>query len=299
MKFATTIFVVILTLSVSAFGQSQPSAPTLRIVTEDPNLPSELFYGNIKVKPVRLRPGTNQPITYFDNDAWLQQHYIDFLGRMPDGAGFNAWLTKLSGCPAAELNNPTSALDCDRTEVSSAFFRSPEFQLKGYYVLRFYQATLGRLSTYNEYVADARAVTGQTDQELAQKRAAFPLGWVTRQEFLAKYPTSLSAEDFVARLAQTAGGVSNQTQLAADLAAGRKTRAQVVLEVVESREVFDRFYNRAFVAMTYFGYLRRDPDAEGYRAWLELLDRTGDYSHMVWGAVYSPEYQLRFGHVNY
>src|SRR2546427_12914508 len=47
-------------------------APTLRIQTDDPNLPSDLYYGNIKVKPLRLRPGTNQPITIDDADFFTQ-----------------------------------------------------------------------------------------------------------------------------------------------------------------------------------------------------------------------------------
>ena len=56
-------------------------APTLRIQTDDPNLPSDLYYGNIKVKPLRLRPGTNQPVTIDDNDFMVQQQYIDFLSQ--------------------------------------------------------------------------------------------------------------------------------------------------------------------------------------------------------------------------
>ncbi|HEX8920908.1 MAG TPA: hypothetical protein VF766_05495, partial [Pyrinomonadaceae bacterium] len=75
MKLIVTIFVVILA-AVGVFGQS---APTLRIETSDPNLPSDLYYGNIKVKPLRLRPGTNKVITIDDSDFFIQQHYIDFL----------------------------------------------------------------------------------------------------------------------------------------------------------------------------------------------------------------------------
>jgi len=55
-KIAVACFLLIL-LALSAFAQGQ-SAPTLRIVTDDPTLPSDLFYGDIKVKPLRLRPGT-------------------------------------------------------------------------------------------------------------------------------------------------------------------------------------------------------------------------------------------------
>ena len=82
--------------SVMAFGQ----APTLQVVTPDPNLPSELYYGNVKVKPLRVRPGTNPPqfITIDDSDFFVQQHYIDFLTRMPDTSGFNFWNGGFSSC---------------------------------------------------------------------------------------------------------------------------------------------------------------------------------------------------------
>src|ERR1043165_628594 len=95
-KLAATFF---LTLLVSAVSYAQ-SPPTLRIVTETPGLPSDLFYGNIKVKPLRVRPGTNpaQFITIADNDFFVQQQYIDFLNRMPDQSGFNFWLGQITGC---------------------------------------------------------------------------------------------------------------------------------------------------------------------------------------------------------
>src|SRR3982751_4197549 len=133
MKFAVTLLIVALT-AITAFGQS---APTLRIVTDDPNLPSDLFYGNIKVKPLRLRPGTNQKITIDDSDFFVQQHYVDFLNRMPEANGFQAWLNILNTCAAGTTT-------CDRIEVSSGFFRSPEFQGRGFFVFRFYDVALGR-----------------------------------------------------------------------------------------------------------------------------------------------------------
>ena len=60
-RFAAALLVVGLA-AVCASAQ----APTLRIQTDDPNLPSDLYYGNVKVKPLRLRPGTNQPVTIDD-----------------------------------------------------------------------------------------------------------------------------------------------------------------------------------------------------------------------------------------
>jgi hypothetical protein len=48
--------------------------------------------------------------------------------------------------------------------------------------------------------------------------------------------------------------------------------------------------------MQYFGYLRRDPDTQGYNDWLTYLGaHPGDFRTMVVGFVNSPEYALRFG----
>src|SRR5438128_10049332 len=95
MKTVIAVVFTIILAAASVFGQS---APTLRIVTEDPTLPSDLFYGNIKVKPLRLRPGTNVRITIDDSDFFVQQHYIDFLSRFPEQTGFQAWMNVLSTC---------------------------------------------------------------------------------------------------------------------------------------------------------------------------------------------------------
>ena len=96
MKIAVTLLVIALA-GVAAFGQ-----PTLRVVTDDPNLPSQLFYGNVLVKPLRVRPGTNPPqfITIGDADFFVQQQYVDFLNRMPDSSGFGFWNSQITNCGA-------------------------------------------------------------------------------------------------------------------------------------------------------------------------------------------------------
>src|SRR5436190_15734509 len=103
-------------------------APTLQIVTSDPNLPSDLFYGNMKVKPLRVRPGTNPPqfITIDDSDFFTQQHYVDFLTRMPDSSGFNFWNGTFTPCAGN-----AQCIQVQRVNVSQAFFLSIEFKETG------------------------------------------------------------------------------------------------------------------------------------------------------------------------
>ncbi|HKP72444.1 MAG TPA: hypothetical protein VJT82_05870, partial [Pyrinomonadaceae bacterium] len=245
-----------------ALAQSQ-SAPTLRVVTEDPTLPSELFYGDVKVKPVRLRPGTNTRITIDDSDFFVQQQYIDFLSRFPDADGFAAWMRVLDTC-----NNDRNCLDGvngKRVLVSQSFFQSQEFQIKGFFVIRFYKASLGRLPTYPEVVADLRSVTGQTEQEVVNKRNAFAANWVSRGDFSTTYPASLTPSQYVDKILQTAGvTVSNRDQLVAGLTNGTETRASVLRNIVESQALYAKEYDPAFVAMQYYGYLRREPEKTGY-----------------------------------
>lgn len=284
MKFATTLLFVAL-IAVTAFGQG---APTLRIVTEDPTLPSELFYGNIKVKPLRLRPGTNQPITIDDSDFFIQQHYIDFLARMPEPAGFQGWMNIMNGC------GTTVPQPCDRIEVSSAFYRSEEFQIRRFFVYRFYSVSFKRVPLYAEFIPDARRVSGfQTDAQLEASRVVFINDFMARSEFRNKYD-ALSNADYVNTLVTTAGvTLGNKDQLIADLNAGTKTRAQVLRTITESPEVYNKYYNEAFVVMQYHGYLRRDPDIL-YLDWINTMNQTGDYRTMINGFMNSLEYRNRF-----
>ncbi len=139
-KFIAAVFAVAFAASV-ALAQSQ-QAPTLRIVSEDGNrLPSELMYGNTKVKPLRLRPGTNVPITIDDSDFFVQQHYVDFLSRFPDQSGFAFWQNDINQCGP---NAPASR----RTASTSrrAFFLSIEYQQTGYLVYKTYKAAFGDLA---------------------------------------------------------------------------------------------------------------------------------------------------------
>jgi hypothetical protein len=57
-------------------------------------------------------------------------------------------------------------------------------------------------------------------------------------------------------------------------------------------------FNRTFVMMEYFGYLRRDPDASGLNFWLNKLNSfNGNFvnADMVKAFITSAEYRQRFG----
>ncbi|HEX8173634.1 MAG TPA: DUF4214 domain-containing protein [Pyrinomonadaceae bacterium] len=304
MKFAV-VFLAILITAGSALGQTQ-SAPTLRIVTEDPNLPSELYYGDIKVKPLRLRPGTNQVMSFSDNDYFVYQQYIDFLGRQPDQAGYNDWLSVLNKC--SYQGGLGADPSCDRVHVSSGFFRSPEFSGKGQLIYRFYEAALGRLPKFVEWKADTRPLNSLPEgAELEAKKDAFVNEFMSRPEFTSRYGTltqPANAQAFVEKLMQTAGitSLASKDTLISQMQTGQKTAAQTLRAFIETKEIWDRFFYRGFVTMQYFGYLRRDPDQAGWTDWVDVLQNgrpsagiaPGDYRHLIFGFVYSVEYRERF-----
>jgi len=225
-----------------------------------------------------------------NNGFFVRQQYLDFLFREPDTEGFNAWLGVLNRCDAAP------STECDRVAVSSAFFRSQEFQLKGSFIYRFYAVAFGRLPKYAEIIPDLQFVTGQTGEEVIARRNAYVTAFVQRPAFRSIYD-SLSNADYVDTLLRTAGvTISNRDQLVSNLNAGTQTRAQVLRAIVESPAVESKEFNPAFVAMQYFGYLKRDPETEGFNAWLNYLNtHSNDFRTMVSGFVNSREYRTRFG----
>lgn len=288
MKLALAVLVFLLAAT-SVLGQGQ-TAPTLRIVTDDPNLPSELYYGDIKVKPLRLRPGTNTVITIKDSDFFVQQHYIDFLGRMPEPAGFQFWLNILNNCSSL-TDNP----NCDRTFVSSRFFMSDEFQARGYLVYRAYDAVLGRLAHFNEFMDDTRRLNGfQTPAEQAQAKANYFKDFTNRAEFQTLYGQYTTATAFIDALSAKAGVTpANRSQLI-QIAATDKGAA--LSAFIETPEVSAKFYDRGFIAMQYYGYLRREPEPAGFAFWQQkMIETNHDYRFMVGGFIRSDEYKLRFG----
>ncbi len=221
-------------------------------------------------------------------EFFVRQHYLDFLNREPDPAGYAAWQGILNNCPAGDIT-------CDRIHVSSAFFRSPEFQGRGYFVYRFYPVSFGRKPDYEEFSPDLAKVSGfLSDAELETAKQQFIAEFMSRSAFAVKF-NGLSNTQYVDTLLATAGIIhpARDSWIVA-LGSGTRTRAQVLREIAESTEVYNKYYNQAFVVMQYFGYLRRQPDAL-YLNWLDHLNATGDYRSMINGFMNSLEYRARFG----
>jgi len=269
--------------------------------------------------------GTNgvSTVTIQDNDSagaqnpvvssppfFVRQQYLDFLSREPDEGGLNAWLRVLNNCPNI-FTTPSVPSGCDRIFVSGeGFFRSVEFQLKGFYVFRFYRAAFNRLPEYSEVVTDMSFVAGQTAEEVYARKAQLATLFTQRAEFQTAYGAMTNSQYVEVLLSRynlkqittpdpsQPDGAAKVTLRVEDLTnrlnAGTLTRAQVLRALADSDEVGAHEFNDAFVAMQYYGYLRRKPDDAGFRAWLGVL-QAGDVRTMVNGFLNSTEYRLRFG----
>jgi hypothetical protein len=314
------LFLATMIIAIAAgagLAQSQQT-PTLRIVSEDGNkLPSELFYGNIKVKPLRLRPGTNTPITINDSDFYVSQQYVDFLSRFPDQSGFTFWTNDIGSCGAS-----AGCIDVHRVNVSAAFFLSIEFKETGYLVYKMNLASFGNLPgkpvpvRRQDFFPDTRTIgdgviVGQQGWEgvLNANKDAFAVAFVQRPAFQTAFPSSMTAQQFVDKLDLNAGNVlssSEKDSLVAVLGATPSDftkRAQVLRTLGENSNLSQREFNRSFVLMQYFGYLRRNPDEgpdsnfDGYNFWLGKLNQfNGNFvqAEMVKAFISSTEYKDRF-----
>jgi hypothetical protein len=86
--------------------------------------------------------------------------------------------------------------------------------------------------------------------------------------------------------------------LVSGLGAATETRTTVLRKIAESQTFSDTEFNRAFVLMEYFGYLRRDADQSGFAFWFDKLNTfQGNFlnADMVKAFITSSEYRQRFG----
>ena len=253
-----------------------------------------------------------------DARFFVQQHYRDFLNREPDQAGLDFWTNEITSC-----GSDAACIEAKRINVSAAFFLSIEFQETGYLVYRMYETAFGNLTgapvpvRINEFMKDTKQVgqdvqvgIGNWSVQLEANKQQYALAFVQRPEFLSAYPNTLTATDVVTRLDSNAGNALSTTEKSELVAmlgstpADATNRAAVLRSVAENSQLRVAQFNRAFVLMQYFGYLRRNPndpqdsDYTGYDSWLTKLNQFGGNfvnAEMVKAFISSGEYRQRFG----
>lgn len=251
---------------------------------------------------------------------FVRQHYTDFLNREPDAPGLAFWMDQITSCPDSQCR------EIRRINVSAAFFLAIEFQETGYFVYRMNKAGFGNLPgapvpvRFTDFLRDSQQIAqgvqvgvGNWQAQLEANKQAFTLAFVRRSEFLAAFPNTMTATQFVDQLNTNAGGAlsaGERDTLIATLTtpADVTQRAAVTRAVADDQDLRNAELNKAFVLTQYFGYLRRNPnDApntnfDGWQFWLNKLNEfNGNFvqAEMVKSFLVSGEYQLRFGAANF
>jgi hypothetical protein len=260
--------------------------------------------------------GTN-PID--DAGSYVGQHYHDFLNREADAAGRAFWTDQITSCGGDQ-----TCIELRRINVSAAYFRSIEFQETGYLVYRIYKAAYGNLPgapvpvNYNDFLPDTQQMSAGVivngvdwQNKLENNKNAFFAAFVARPRFTAAYPAAMTPAEFVNTLFAQAGVTPSAEDQAAAVnefsgatnTADRAARARALRRVAENSRLTQQEFNKAFVLMQYFGYLRRSPnDApdlnyNGYEFWLRKLNEfDGNFvkAEMVKAFILAGEYRQRF-----
>ncbi len=227
--------------------------------------------------------------------TFVSQNYEDFLSRDADAPGLAYWTDQINRC-----GTDADCVRQQRISVSAAFFYSPEFQLTGYLVYRYYEASFGRAPQLVEFSPDVQSLAQNIANPavLEANKQTFSDDWVDHPAFATLYDNKSDAE-YVDILYANAGVTPNQgtrDQLVRGLSLGSETRATVLRQVVEDATFAQQEFDNAFVLMQYFGYLRRDPESAGYDFWVDVLSNRepNNFRGMVCAFITSAEYQLRF-----
>ena len=258
----------------------------------------------------------------FNTAFFVRQQYLDFLGREPDAAGLQFWTDEIEKCGA-----DAQCREVKRINVSAAFFLSIEFQETGYLVYRTHKAAFGNVPgkpipitiwdfNFNMRQIGRGVVVNEGDWrgQLELNQRDYFDSLVRTLTFPLIHPTTLTPAQFVDRLFQNAGVTPSAAERqaavdefgAASNTSDASARARALRRVAENPTLARQEFNRAFVLMQYFGYLRRNPDDnpepglsfEGYNFWLGKLNQfDGNYiqAEMVKAFIQSDEYVKRFG----
>src|SRR5688572_13457446 len=195
----------------------------------------ELYLSNATGAGVGLGSPNKAGIEILDNDTgapttnpidetafFVRQHYLDFLNREPDPSGFAFWQGEIDSC-----GTDAQCREVKRIHVSAAFFLSIEFQNSGMAAYLTHRAAFGANASgspvavyYGNFMRDLQSINrgvvfGQpgADTVLESNKVAFYNEFVTRPEFVSKYPSTLTNEQYVDNLLASANLSPSEVRL--------------------------------------------------------------------------------------
>lgn len=163
---------------------------------------------------------TTNPVD--DPSFFVRQHYLDFLNREPDTGGLNFWTNEIASC-----GSNAACIENKRINVSAAFFLSIEFQRTGYLAYLTHRTAFGTNASgspapvlYGNFMRDVQTLqrgfvfgAPGADAVLEANKVAYFNEFVTRPEFVAKYPSTLTNDQYVDNLLASAGLSPSQVRL--------------------------------------------------------------------------------------
>ena len=159
---------------------------------------------------IRVLPRPTRSTT---SSFFVRQHYLDFLNREPDASGSPSGQNEITSC-----GGDPQCIEVKRINVSAAFFLSIEFQQSGLAAYLTHRAAFGPSASggpaavlYGNFMRDLQAlnrgvVFGQpgSDAQAEANKVAYYNEFVTRPEFVTKYPSTLTNEQYVDNLLTSA-----------------------------------------------------------------------------------------------
>jgi uncharacterized protein YkwD len=212
-----------------------------------------------------------------DAVSFVNQQYVDFMGRSADAAGRSFWSWNLTTGAAT----PTSMID--------SFLQSPEFGSTAAPVARLYFAYFNRMPDYGGLTFwMGRIRSGASIFEVSSS-------FVQSAEFISTYG-ALDSTEFVQRVYQN---VLNRSADPSGLyywvsqLGTAMNRGQVMVNFSESPEYRMKKQAEVNVLMVYVGMLRRVPDASGNLYWVSKVRSGSSIQSLIGGFMGSGEYAAR------
>lgn len=218
-----------------------------------------------------------------DPVVFVNQQYLDFLGRSPDSAALNDWVRQLNAGFAT------------RAQVIEALMNSEEFQNRFGSLVRLYTAYFRRIPDYGGlmYWFNAMNPSNGRGASLAQVSQEF----AQSQEFFNTYGM-LDNAGFVTRVYQNVLGRDPEPEgykyWLGQLSAGM-SRGEMMIGFSESLENKNARAHSLRVTMSHVGMLRRAPTQVEYDSWVsEISAGRVTVLDLINALLNSQEYAARF-----
>jgi hypothetical protein len=248
-------------------------------------------------------PDTKELLNYYDvdyiylgNDERQQLHAQDSFFNANFPVVYRSQNISIYDVRNVDQGQPSASSFVKRLEYDP-FALFVDFPNTSFFAYRSLVATNGRLPAMVEFNEAMRLLTrdasihspGWKEQVEANKQRLI--------DVQAARLSGLSNAEFVNSLTNNSAASNLTTQFTRRLEEGSETRSSVLRKVVDDAQFYEREYNRAFVLMHYFGYLKRNPveppdsGLTGFNYWCNIVGSSKDYRSISRAFLESDEYR--------